>query len=168
MQMISTPPHLSDTPTAVSFDTTAAWELSNQLILTVKLFARLKAQASSSIDLDTHAFPILFTLADGPRRVTEIADAVHSDPSTVSRHTATLAKRGLIDKVPDDTDRRVQRVHLTTQGRDLIERLGRQRAAWFEEILTDWAPHDVAAFRDYLQRFAGDIERTVRERSAAT
>lgn len=137
-----------------------AGELSDQLMGTFKVMASLRDHAPRLVPgADPVAYPVLFRLTGGPSRVSDLADCLHADVSTVSRHCTALAKVGLVEKVPDPVDRRAQVVTLTPTGEDLVHQLHVQRKEWFDTILHDWESADIEAFQGYLARFAKDVER---------
>lgn len=104
--------------------------------------------------VDPLSYPVLFTLCHGPSRVGDLANALHSDISTVSRQASTLTEHGLIDKGADPQDRRAQLLSLSAQGHDLLARLRVERAAMFAELLHDWDDDDVVRFTTYLDRLS--------------
>lgn len=90
-------------------------------------------------------------------RVSDLAATVHNDLSTVSRQVSNLQDHGLINKVSNPEDRRVQLLTLTDQGRSLVEATRQARAKVFDELLSDWDPADVESFTHYLRVFADDM-----------
>ena len=142
---------------AVSLGDAAA--LSRTLVRVMKLFQALRPFAPRVHPaVDASLYPVLFTLHSGPKRVSELAESVHSDVSTVSRQTSTLVGHGIAEKVPDPADGRAQVITLTAAGSDLIDRIQEQRAQWFRHMLRDWTPQDLAAFTAYLDRFGDAVE----------
>src|SRR5206468_6448208 len=82
---------------------------------------RAKAQDAASGG-DFHAIPVLFVLRElGPLRANELADALFSDPSTLSRQVAPLVERGYVDRQPDPDDRRASRLALSAHGHEVLE-----------------------------------------------
>ena len=108
--------------------------------------------------VDPMTYPLLFTLWVQPRRLRDLADALHVDPSTVSRQVSTLVGLGLIDRGPDPDDGRAQRLGVTPEGAELLTQLRTHRDAWLEQVLTDWQPDDIERFSAYLARFGADLE----------
>lgn len=148
---------VKEAPVAITLDTAA--DLSLTLIRVMKLFQSMRQHAPRLHPaVDVSAYPVLFNLQASPRRVSELADCVHSDVSTVSRLTTTLVGHGLAEKVADPADGRAQVITLTEEGTALLERITAQRAVWFQTILADWAPEDVAGFTAYLNRFGDSLE----------
>lgn len=143
---------------AVTHD--AAAELSMGLIRMMKLFQSLRQHAPRiHPSVDAASYPLLFNLAVEPRRVSALAECVHSDISTVSRQVSHLVGLGFAEKVTDPDDGRAQVITLTSEGGDLLERLKYQRAEWFRSMLQDWPAEEVAAFTAYVERFGGVLEQ---------
>ncbi len=142
---------------AISID--AANRLSNELIRVMKLFQSMRQQAPRlHPGVEPASYPILFKLVDEPRRVSLLADCVHSDVSTVSRQVTMLASHGLLDKGTDPQDGRACMVSLTAEGVALVEHLKASRGEWFRQMLQDWEPQDAEAFGDQLERFVTSFE----------
>ena len=137
----------------------AANQLSTHLIRVMKLFQAMRQHAPRLHPaVDATAYPVLFTLEGGPKRVSVLAECVHSDVSTVSRQASTMAQHGLVEKLPDPDDRRAAMLSLTPEGKALIERLRTQRGEWFRSMLQDWEQSEVEQLITLLDRFAGALE----------
>lgn len=143
-----------------------AGELGYELIRLVKLLQSVKGQSHRLHPaVETTAYPMLFSLQEGPRRVSNLAECVHSDTSTISRQVSALAAEGLLEKVADPEDGRVQMVSLTPGGKELLDRIRTARAEFFRNLLHEWNADEIGDFTAYLQRFSGELEKW-RERSA--
>ncbi|GAB7193264.1 hypothetical protein NUM3379_39730 [Kineococcus sp. NUM-3379] len=122
------------------------------------LFAREEGEA------DGAAAMLLATLAEsGPLRAGALAEAVHSDPSTVSRQTAALVTRGLLERQPDPADGRAARLALTAAGEEFLRTLHTRRLAMLGEALRDWEPAELERFAASLRRFNDSLDRVRRE-----
>ncbi|MBE3074585.1 MAG: MarR family transcriptional regulator [Actinobacteria bacterium] len=143
---------------AISLET--ATRLSTDLVRVMKLFLQSMRQHAPKLHpgVEAASYPILFNLADEPRRVSLLAECVHSDVSTVSRQVTMLASYGLLDKVVDPHDGRAFMVSLSPEGAELVQRLKAERAEWFRQLLKDWEPADAEAFGNYLERFTASFE----------
>lgn len=145
----------------------AASTLSTTLVRVIKLIKGMRHHAPTPHPgVDSSAYPVLFTIASGPKRVSELADCTHSDVSTVSRQASTLVAQGVATKVTDPDDGRVQLITLTPEGEALLEDVKGQRSRWFQSLLTDWTSEEVAEFTAYLDRF-GDALEVSRARTLA-
>jgi len=142
---------------AISLET--ATRLSTELVRVMKLFQSMRQHAPKlHPGVEPASYPILFNLAEEPRRVSLLADCVHSDVSTVSRQVTMLVSHGLLDKVADPLDGRAYMVSLSAEGAELVERLKAGRGEWFRQMLQDWDPADAEAFHRHLERFASSFE----------
>jgi DNA-binding MarR family transcriptional regulator len=142
-------------------DRQTAERVSLGLIRMMKLLQALRQHAPRIHPaVDATAYPILFNLAAEPRRVSVLADCVHSDVSTVSRQVSTLESHGLVDKVSDPDDGRAQVVRLSDEGQALIAGIQQQRTEWFRELMDDWTPAEASDFADHLERFGGALEKS--------
>ncbi|HET7305575.1 MAG TPA: MarR family transcriptional regulator [Segeticoccus sp.] len=143
----------------MSVDLTSAERFGHELIRVVKLFSSMRHHLPKlHPGAEPAAFPLLFQLSREPRRVSALAECIHSDVSTVSRQVSGLVSYGLVEKVPDEEDRRATVLTLTAEGRELIERLVEGRSRWLAQLLEDWDPQDVEAFTGYLERFGASIQ----------
>jgi DNA-binding MarR family transcriptional regulator len=142
---------------AISLET--ATRLNTDLVRVMKLFHSMCQHAPKLHQgVEAASYPILFNLVGEPRRVSSLAECVHSDVSTVSRQVTMLVSHGLLDKVADPLDGRAHMVSLSAEGAELVDRLKAGRGEWFRQILHDWEPADADAFGDYLERFATSFE----------
>ena len=136
----------------------AASTLSVTMIRVIKLIKGMRHHAPTPHQVDVGAYPVLFNIASGPKRVSELADCIHSDVSTVSRQASNLVSQGVATKVTDPDDGRVQLITLTAEGKALLETIKAQRSRWFQSLLTDWTSEEVAEFTAYLDRFGDALE----------
>jgi len=142
-------------------DRATAERVSVDLVRLVKLLKAIRQRAPRLHPaVDTLAHPLLFNLAQGERRVSALAECIHSDISTTSRQVSTLVGHGLLEKVSDPGDRRAQVVRLSPEGHDLLSRLQQERVAWFEQVLEGWTTEEAGAFADQLERFTAALERS--------
>lgn len=126
-------------------------ELATALIGTLKALQAVRhTMPRHHPAVDPLSYPVLFALCGGPSRVGDLAGALHSDISTVSRQASSLSAHGLIDKGPDPDDGRALLLSLSPEGSDLLERARLERARMFAELLRDWDDSDVARFTTYL------------------
>jgi DNA-binding MarR family transcriptional regulator len=141
-------------------DRKTAERVSVSLIRLMKLLQAMRQHAPRIHPaVDATAYPILFNLAAEPRRVSVLAELVHSDVSTVSRQVSTLEGHGLVAKVSDPADGRAQVVQLSDEGTTLLAGIQQQRTEWFRELMGEWTPEEASDFAGHLERFGADLER---------
>jgi DNA-binding MarR family transcriptional regulator len=141
--------------------------LSEQLPRLLRLITAAKNNAPEA--RDRAALVLLHPLARlGPLRQGALADQVHADPSTVSRHVAVLVEEGLVRRVADETDGRATRLVVTDAGLDALEQLGRDRAAFLQRVTAGWDETDLTAFSGLLGRFLDDLAAALPGDAAST
>jgi DNA-binding MarR family transcriptional regulator len=120
------------------------------------------ASQLSKIGIDKTSMTLLSALTSiGPVRSNVLAEAVYSDPSTISRQVAALVKDGLIERRADPADGRASLLAVTAEGRELLESRHRQRSCSLARMLAHWPEGDLEQFTDLLERFVADHERSI-------
>ncbi|MBW4719824.1 MarR family winged helix-turn-helix transcriptional regulator [Saccharothrix obliqua] len=126
-----------------------------------KMHACVAAHLSRT-GLDKSSFVLLANLSHlGPSRSSALAEAVFSDPSTVSRQVASLVKEGWVERRADPDDGRASVLAVTDAGMRLLEERRRSRNQAIARMLADWSEKDLVAFIDHFERFVGDYERAL-------
>jgi DNA-binding MarR family transcriptional regulator len=88
----------------------------------------------SMMDLPLRQFKVCLTLYGQSRSMSEIGRELKLSPSAVTQVSDRLERRGLIERVFPDDDRRVRKLRLTRKGQQLVrtreqKQLGRISAA---------------------------------------
>jgi len=126
--------------------------LSEQLPRLGRLIHALKAQQAEN--RDHAALILLYPLVKiGPLRQGALAELVHADPSTVSRHVASLVERRLVTRVADESDGRASRLVVTDAGLATLEQLRAEREAQIARVTAGWSRADVHTFTTLFTRF---------------
>ncbi len=97
----------------------------------------------------------------GPLRQSALAELVHADPSTVSRHVTSLVDQGLVRRVADESDGRASKLHVTDEGRALLEQIRREREAHVGQVTADWTDADLTSLTALFARFLDDFAATL-------
>jgi DNA-binding MarR family transcriptional regulator len=132
-----------------------------QLIRLVRLMERNHAQyqADNPDAVERATYHLLVHLVkDGPRRASALAEAVHSDPSTISRQIGHLVKLGYVERTADPVDGRATLLAATTEGLRVFEENRRLRNETIARMLAHWSEADREALGDLLGRFTTDFE----------
>ena len=88
---------------------------------------------------------------DRPMSMRELAERLKSDPSNLTGLIDRLEARGLVERRPDPTDRRIKGLALTPAGAQLREKLF-ARLYKAPPAVAGLSQHDQRALRDVLQR----------------
>jgi DNA-binding MarR family transcriptional regulator len=141
--------------------------LSDQMPRFMRLIHGIKAQHTAEGGRDLAALVLLFPLQRlGPLRQSALADAVHADPSTVSRHVALLVERGLVLRVADESDGRASRLVLTDAGRAQLDQLRAERVAYLRTVTAAWTDDELETFTTLFDRLLDGIATTLPGESA--
>jgi DNA-binding MarR family transcriptional regulator len=131
------------------------------------MFGLGKQQASlghrmSKSGVDRSTIVLLKTMVmHGPSRSSELAAAIHSDPSTVSRQVAALVRDGLVERRADPEDGRASVLAPTEAGLNLLEEQRRRLGLALARVVREWDPEDVSRFLELFERFVADHERAL-------
>lgn len=125
--------------------------------------ARMGAHASRH-GMDKSTLMVLTVLVDdGPMRSSALAEAVYSDPSTISRQVAGLVADGLVERQADQEDGRASLLAATTAGIRHVAERRQQREKMIATMTNRWEYSDRVAFAALLQRFVADYEAVLPE-----
>ena len=102
--------------------------------------------------------PAVATLAvvhqRGSMRISEVAEHLSLDLSTVSRQVAHLRQKGFLDSSPDPDDGRSQRLTVSAEGTGELRRTRRDLVDKLVERLSDWPDQEVGDLTRLLDRLA--------------
>ena len=140
--------------------------VSTELIRLMRLLERGRAQYQAdhpdAVERATYLL-LVHLVKGGPRRAGALAEAVHSDPSTISRQIGHLVKLGLVERTADPVDGRATLLAATTEGLRVFEE---NRTAAQRDVRAD--PHGLVRPRPRRpRRDAGPPHDLHRSRRAA-
>ncbi|HEX8122328.1 MAG TPA: MarR family transcriptional regulator [Solirubrobacteraceae bacterium] len=126
-----------------------AWALMQELMLGQK---RRMFAIASEFELAPMQVMALGRLEPGrPCAMSELAGALRCDNSNVTGIADRLEARGLVERRPGESDRRVKMLHLTEAGADVRSRLW-ERLNRPPEPLAGLSEEDARTLRDVLAR----------------
>lgn len=112
----------------------------------------------AGISLDRALFPLLLLVArKGPISVTDLADLVGRDHSTVSRQVPKLEELGLIERRLAGADRRVREAVITPAGQEMTAIIDDTRKQLAGRLLKDWSEQDLQSLAVLIRKLADDV-----------
>jgi DNA-binding MarR family transcriptional regulator len=81
----------------------------------------------------------------GTFRPSDLAAQMRLDLSTISRHLRSLEQQGMVQRTADPDDARAQRISITAQGADVLNRVLDHRAATICGAIAHWPEGDRSA-----------------------
>ncbi|HEX8126503.1 MAG TPA: MarR family transcriptional regulator [Allosphingosinicella sp.] len=103
---------------------------------------------------------------DGMRQV-ELADGLDVEPISLCRMIDRLAEAGLVERRPDEVDRRAWRIHLTPAAGPVIDHLRDLAADFLDDALEGVAESDQALVQAVLARVRSNLAGGVNDRRRA-
>jgi DNA-binding MarR family transcriptional regulator len=125
---------------------------------TEDFFERVAGGISPGLRRGTAA-PLFVLHRAGPLRVSQLAEELGLDRTTVTRHLDDLESRGLVTRQPDERDRRAMMVSLTATAQEFLDDLRVRNRALIRRICADWTREERATFGLLLPRFATEGEK---------
>jgi DNA-binding MarR family transcriptional regulator len=110
----------------------------------------------------TRVAVLLYTVRNGPIRLSEVAEQEGLNPTLLSRTVAHLAQDGLISRTADQSDRRSAWLDATPAGRELAERIRAERTRAVEVALAELPSEDrdrIEAALPALEELAQHLHR---------
>lgn len=143
-------------------DLVTADRIGQELVRLLRLVSKMRQQQG---DISVgHVLAVL--LERGPQRVSGIALALGTDPSTVSRQVTALVDAGLVERRVDPDDGRSHLLAATPLGTRQCAVGRRRRVEMIAMILSGWPAESRDRLAELLGRFADDMQegdaRTVR------
>ncbi len=136
--------------------------LSEQMPRFMRLIHGLKNQHAAEGGRDRAAHVLLFPLCRvGALRQSALADLVHADRSTVSRHVTVLVEQGLVRRVADESDGRASMLVITDAGRAQLDKLRAEREAYLRQVTADWSEEELDTFTTLFDRLLDGVAATL-------
>ena len=139
----------------------APLSLPEELVRLVRVMHLLKNQTTGGAGPEAReraAHVLLFPLTRlGPLRQGALAELVHADPSTVSRHVTLLVDRGLVRRVADASDGRASRLVVTPAGEAVLDQMRQERSSLFARVTADWDGEELRTFTRQLHRLVRQL-----------
>ena len=103
---------------------------------------------------------LLGALENADMRPSDLAAAVELEMSTVSRRLTRLESVQLIRRRSDPQDGRVQRLSLTGDGQQVLDRARAARTAVLDAAFSEWSFEDRIQLLHLLDRLSADLDRS--------
>ena len=100
-------------------------------------------------------------------KMSELADALHVEPSTATRAVERLVKAGMAERQASVDDGRVVRVAITPVGRCVHETVVERRTELLTFILKSYRRGELPVFADMLERMVAAVDEFVASHPAA-
>jgi DNA-binding MarR family transcriptional regulator len=134
-------------------------EVASRLRLAVTRTARRMRQESDPSLSPTQTAALATIERRGPLTPSELASIERVQRPTISRVAARLVEAGLIERLPDELDRRGARLRVTDEGRRRLHEVRSRKTAYLAQRIERLGPEE----RDLLMRASDLLERLLEE-----
>jgi DNA-binding MarR family transcriptional regulator len=133
-----------------------------RLAHSMRLYDAMGERAGLSIR--PYLFGVLSRIHESqPVRVSEVADQMDYDRSTVSRHVAELVSLDCVERLTDPADGRVVILRLTEKGETAVLHVFQAWMDFLAQITSSWSVRDRDRFFELLTRFDESFGQHVAE-----
>ena len=136
--------------------------IEDALVTIVREFSLASTQerliGAAGVSVERAGFGVLRCVSErGEVRVSELAQVLGVDTSTMSRHVTALERGDLVARADDPSDGRAARVRLTAAGVEVLRLLREAWHRYFTELLAGWPEADRAVLAPLLVRLANEV-----------
>lgn len=154
-------------PARAASDPDLVLEVADLLGHAVRRLHRGTNEALAPLGLSRTQARVVRLLADGPLRMTAIAERLAVVPRTVTDLVDGVESAGLVARRPDPEDRRATFVALTPEGRRLLDRLHAARRESARRVLGQLGEADLVAMHRVLREVLAESSTDCRDGAAA-
>jgi DNA-binding MarR family transcriptional regulator len=133
--------------------------VASRLRLAVTRTARRMRQESDPSLSPTQTAALATIERRGPLTPSELASIEGVQRPTISRVATRLVEAGLVERLPDELDRRGARLRVTDEGRRRLHEVRSRKTAYLAERIERLGPEE----RDLLMRASDLLERLLEE-----
>lgn len=135
--------------------------LEHEMSVLVRRIRRVIAERARMLhpELSPVAYSMLMALNDGgPRRASDLVEIFSVDKGAVSRQVQVLLELDLIERTPDEEDRRAMILAISEEGHRRLDSIALTRRHEVSARLEDWTDEDLGSFVRSLARYNNALE----------
>ena len=91
----------------------------------------------------------------------QISSNLHLDKAGIARNINKLIDAGIIEKIIDKKDKRVNRIFLTQKGKNLEKQFHNIFRSWEEKITAGFTSEELQIISQFIQRMTSNIEENI-------
>ncbi|WP_374722927.1 MarR family winged helix-turn-helix transcriptional regulator [Peribacillus tepidiphilus] len=97
-------------------------------------------------------------LEDGDMTIGELSNKMYLACSTTTDLVDRMEKNNLVMRVKDENDRRVVRIHLLDEGKNIIDDVIKKRQNYLKEVLSDFSEDEVLSLQSSLKKLHREMK----------
>jgi DNA-binding MarR family transcriptional regulator len=139
------------------------------LTCTTLIESEVRKRLRDNYDVTLPRFDLLAQLERAPNGMTlgELSQRMMVSNGNLTGLVDRLREQGLIKRKPSPTDRRVQIVSLSAEGKRFFRTMARANADWVGEIFTDLSPDDIETLMGLLAKTKASARKARKNGGAA-
>ncbi len=94
----------------------------------------------------------------GDMTIGDLSNKMYLACSTTTDLVDRMEKNQLVERVKDESDRRVVRIHMLKEGERIIEEVINKRQNYLQSVLTDFSDQEVLLLKDNLAKLHQEIK----------
>jgi len=122
--------------------------------------AGARHRMGEGIQLTRTQLEVVLLLAGGPKTTGELARALFVTQSAVTQTIDTLVRQSLVERRPDEDDRRVVRLWLSPDGRHLTKRLCDLRRRHIQSLVAKLTAGEIEALISIARKLTEQLNDT--------
>ncbi|MGH3447015.1 MAG: MarR family winged helix-turn-helix transcriptional regulator [Nocardioidaceae bacterium] len=143
-------------PATSALTRTNAGLASGLRVSVMRLSRRMRNQRDPSEDLSFNQLSVLGALLRcGPLTIGDLAATEKVQPPSMTRTVSALSEKGLVERAPHESDRRIVVISLTDEAHSVLSESRRRKEAWLHHRLCELTPSE----RQILREAAPILER---------
>jgi len=125
-----------------------------------RAMAGARERMSEGLQLTRTQLEILLMLVENPQTTSSLADRLFLTQSAVTQTIDTLVRRDLIERHPDETDRRIVKLQLSAAGHELTNRLRALRRGHMQALVAKLSSAEVDVLVSVTEKLTEQFEDT--------
>lgn len=97
-------------------------------------------------------------LEDGDMTIGELSNKMYLACSTTTDLVDRMEKNNLVMRVKDENDRRVVRIHLLDEGKNIIDDVIKKRQNYLKEVLSDFSEDEILSLQSSLKKLHQEMK----------
>ena len=138
------------------------------LTCTTLIESEVRRRLRDSFDVTLPRFDLMAQLDKAPNGMTlgELSQRMMVSNGNITGLVERLVEQGLVRRKPSPTDRRVQVVSLTAEGRRSFRTMARANGDWIGEIFADLSAADIETLMKLLAKTKASARKTIDKEDA--
>lgn len=124
-----------------------------------RLFATSRDSFLARFELSRPQVELLFSIKHGRRTIGDLADNFSITPSAISQMVTQLEDKSLVRRVPDQKDRRITYVELSSATKDHFTKMRKAILKRLDDRFSDISEREMDQFNNLLEKITKRLDK---------